>query len=293
MERSGRCAMRGPGRSVLSELRFPRELGRRMLQLTHRMIVSIRAWRFAAMGLAAAALMVSSGCADTSEAVRPAQAPTAQAAATSPSSGGEPRAAPAADPPVTIEVVDPNDAQLKRLEEAKHSLKWNFVPDGKSARYGHAEVLIEAPLEAVRREVVSFGKYKYFVPGKFKAARMVAKSKATTDMYFRVPIMHGMVMLWYVTRFERPRVLKPGVQVVEGSYVRGNINGMHIVLTMRAIAERRTILSCDLLLLPKVDAPQEAIDEELRDAAMQAVDAIHDFAIGKRTVPPMALRARG
>ncbi|MDB4997303.1 MAG: hypothetical protein JWM74_4735, partial [Myxococcaceae bacterium] len=55
-----------------------------------------------------------------------------------------------------------------------------------------------------------------------------------------------------------------------------------IVFTMRSIEPNWTILSCDLLLTPNMPAPQSAIDEELRDAAMQAVDAIKDRAQGKK-----------
>ena len=177
------------------------------------------------------------------------------------------------------------DAQLDRLTSAGHSLKWNWVPQGRTERFGHAEVLIAAPLAAVRAQVTDFGHYKEFAPDKFKTARMVAKEGPNTDVYFALPIMHGVVNLWYVTRFGPPRA-SPGVEVVEGKFVRGNIKDMSIVMTMRPVDDRFTILSCDLLVLPNVPAPQAAIDEELRDAAMQAVDAIHDRAQGnKRTVP--------
>jgi len=174
------------------------------------------------------------------------------------------------------------DAQLDRLASAGHSLKWNLVPAGRSERFGHAEVLIAAPIAAVRAQVTDYGHYKDLAPDKFKTARVIAKEAPNTDVYFALPIMHGMVNLWYVTRFGPPRAA-PGAEVVEGKYVRGNIKDMSIVMTMRPVDEHFTILSCDLLVVPNVPAPQAAIDEELRDAAMQAVDAIHDRAQGNKT----------
>jgi hypothetical protein len=73
------------------------------------------------------------------------------------------------------------DAQLARLISAKTGLKWNWVPPGKSVRYGHAEALIDAPLPRVRSHVTDFGRYKQFST-KFKAARVVAKQGDATDV---------------------------------------------------------------------------------------------------------------
>jgi hypothetical protein len=174
------------------------------------------------------------------------------------------------------------DVQLDRLVAAGHSVKWNYSPQGRSERFGHSEVLINAPMAAVRAQVLDFPHYKEFAPDKFKNARMVAKDGSNVDKYFQVPIMHGMMTLWYVARFGGTRVTTPGTEVVEGKFVKGNIKDMNIVFTMRSIDPSWTILSCDLLLTPNMPAPQAAIDEELRDAAMQAVDAIKDRAQGKK-----------
>jgi hypothetical protein len=178
------------------------------------------------------------------------------------------------------------DVQLDRLVAAGHSVKWNYSPQGRSERFGHSEVLINAPMAAVRAQVLDFSHYKEFAPDKFKNARMVGKEGSNVDMYFQVPIMHGMMTLWYIARFGGTRVIGPGTEAVEGKFVRGNIKDMNLVFTMRAIEPNWTILSCDLLLTPNIPAPQSAIDEELRDAAMQAVDAIKDRAQGKSVNVP-------
>jgi len=167
----------------------------------------------------------------------------------------------------------PNDPDLVRLAPANgHSLKWNYVPVGKSDRYGHSEVLISAPISYVRELVLDYAHYKDYSGGKFRTSRLVDKSDATTDVYFQVPVLHGMVMLWQVVRFQ-PRVLQPGVEVVQGTFVRGNVKGSDLAFTLRAIGDK-TILKADLLVNPDFAAPQSMIDEELRDAAQNAVDAV-------------------
>lgn len=175
------------------------------------------------------------------------------------------------------------DEQLLRLAKAKTSLKWNWVPPGRTARYGHAEVLVDAPLAKVRANVTDYAHYRTF-SSKFKAARVVDKKGDTTDVYFRIPILKGMGTMSYVLRFGPPRPVgptSPGVELVEGKFVSGsaNVKDVHLSFTLRPVEGARTILSVDLLAVPSFPAPQDAIDEELRDAAMNAVDAIRDQSV--------------
>ncbi len=183
--------------------------------------------------------------------------------------------------------ADDRDAEAARIAAAGHSLKWNWTPPGHSARYGHAETLIRAPLPAVRAQVLDFGHYKDFVPDKFKISRVIGHGPdGSADVYIQIAVMHGMVLLWDVTRFAPARRLEPGLEVVEGRMVsgKGNVEDLDVVWTLRAVDGQWTLLKCDLLLKPGLPAPQSAIDEELRDSAMNAVDAIHDRAQGTQGI---------
>ncbi len=179
--------------------------------------------------------------------------------------------------------ADERDPDADRIAAAGHSLKWNWTPPGHSDRYGHAETLIHAPLAAVRAHVLDFGHYKDFVPDKFKISRVVGHGPdGSADVYIQIAVMHGLVLLWDVTRFAPTRKLEPGMEVVEGRMVsgKGNVDDVNVVWTLRALDNEWTLLKFDLLLKPGLPAPQSAIDEELRDSAMNAVDAIHDRAQG-------------
>jgi hypothetical protein len=55
---------------------------------------------------------------------------------------------------------------------------------------------------------------------------------------------------------------------------RGNVDGVHIAFTVRSGPDNKTWLSCDLGMDLKVPAPQEALDEELRDAAGDVIRAL-------------------
>lgn len=201
-----------------------------------------------------------------------------------PSASADSTVTPVAAPQAAV--TPPADPQLARLVAAKHSLKWNWVPPGKTVKYGHAEVLIDGSIEAVRARVTDYGKYREFAPRKFKQARIVAKQGETTDVYFRIPILKGLGSLSYVLRFGAAQRPQPDIEVIEGKFVSGTrVKDVDLKFTLRQVENnRRTILSADILAVPSFPAPQDAIDEELRDAAMNAVDAVHD-QVAKKNPP--------
>ncbi len=185
--------------------------------------------------------------------------------------------------------ADGGDVDASRIVGAGHSLEWNWTPPGHSDRYGHAETLIHAPLANVRAHVLDFRHYRDILPDKFKTSRVVGHEQdGSADVYLQIAVLHGVLTLWDVTRFAPVRQVAPGVEVVEGRMVpgKGNIEGMDVVWTMRALDDRWTVLKFDLLLKPGLPAPQWAIDEELRDSARYAVDAIHDRAQGSPKIEP-------
>jgi hypothetical protein len=183
-----------------------------------------------------------------------------------------------ADPPV--------DPDVARLSAAGHSLKSTITLPGRPDHYGHAEVLINAPLSRVRTVVTDYAHYKDLVPKKLQNVHVVAKEADHTDLRMEVPVMHGVFSFWYKLRFGPPAVVSPGLETEEGKFVEGNVKDANLVFTMHEVAPAFTVLKIDMLIVPSIPAPQSAIDEELRDAAMNAVDAMHDRAQGNKVQIP-------
>jgi hypothetical protein len=173
-----------------------------------------------------------------------------------------------------VQTPEERSAQLERLKKDPGPIKSNWTPPGKGDRYGHAEGLISSPLDVVRGKLVDFTHYKDLAGPKFKSVKVVDKQGANTDVYFQLPIMKGLVTIWYITRFPPARAV-PGADVVEGTYVKGNIKSMHIAFTLRpGPDDKSSVLVCDLVLQPNVPAPQSALDEELRDACGDAINSL-------------------
>ncbi len=164
-------------------------------------------------------------------------------------------------------------AQLARLEKEPGPIKTNWVPPGKSERYGHTEARIDAPYDVVRGKLADFTLYKELAGSRFKKVQVVDKQQGGTDLYFLLPIMKGLITIWYVTRFMPPRPGAGGTEVIEGKLVKGNVKDVHMIFTIRPMTEdkQRTIMTCDLLLGLSIPAPQANVDEELRDACGESV----------------------
>lgn len=172
------------------------------------------------------------------------------------------------------------------MNTAAQVTRTNWVPPGSHERYGHAEVILHAPLAKVRALVLDFPRYKEFASSRFQTSRIVGKQGNLTDVYLQVPIMKGLINLWSVTRFTPARPLGTGFEVVEGWQTKGNLKDLHVMWTLRELSPEFTVLKCDLLLALGVPAPQGAVDEELRDAAAQAIEGVMDRAQGNRTFVP-------
>ena len=212
---------------------------------------------------------------------------------------GAPTVAARADTPVSTPVdntapaprcdgpVQSPDPDASRISAAGHSLEWNWVPPGRSDRYGHAETLIHAPMASVRGHVLDFPQYHNILPGKFQQSRVVGHGPdRSTDVYIQIAVLHGVIKLWDITRFSAPQATAPGVEIVEGHMLRGkgNVDDMQVMWTMRALNDEWTVLKLDMLLKPGLPVPQSSIDEELRDSARYAVDSVHDRAQGSKEI---------
>jgi len=183
--------------------------------------------------------------------------------------------------------VEGSDADLRakvdRLRQDGAIVRTNWTPPGKADRYGHAEGIVFSSAERVKARLADYAKYKELAGPRFKKVTVVDKSASTTDVYFQLPIMKGIVTIWYVTRFESPFRLPDGGEVIEGRFVKGNIKDMQIVFTVRPASDSpaTTVMACDIDLVLPVAAPQELLDEELRDACGDAINAIRKSTEGE------------
>ena len=206
----------------------------------------------------------------------------------------------AAMKPVAAAAFVPRPFEVETLEVGAPALRSNWVMPGQRERYGHAVALVDAHIAAVRAQVSSFAQYKELVPSKFNTARVVRKKAPETDLYVQVPLKVGGIVLWGVARFVSARPMEGTdegggtVEVLEGRLLTGNFAQFHLIWTMKPVDEGRTAFACDMLLGLDLPAPQGAVDEELRDACGQGVDAVVERLklAATKAAEPKAVEAR-
>ncbi|HEY1960702.1 MAG TPA: hypothetical protein VGH28_34055 [Polyangiaceae bacterium] len=189
---------------------------------------------------------------------------------------------------VAIDVrADETDA-VARLEAAGGSVSWNYVPRGRSERFGHAEALALAPTIYVRDQATDFVHYKDMSNGRIRTSRLVDKRPGSTDVYLQVPVLHGMLTLWQVLRFGDVHRAADGTETMTGKLVRGNVHAAEMTFTIRPAGQGRSIVTVDMMLEPGFAAPQSMVDAELRDAARSAARALASHAEQKyvASLPP-------
>ncbi len=184
-----------------------------------------------------------------------------------------------AAPQTEMRVIDPAaDPAVARLLDAKTTLKWNY--SSRDGRYGHAEALVDAPVDKVAATALEFNRYRE-LHRKFATARVIGKDAQGTDVYMRYPVQIGPMKIefWEVMRFGLPRT-EGATRIIEARGIKGDMKQGHTLITVKPVGPRHSLLTVDVMLVPKIPAPQSMIDEELRDGANDFVNGLRARAQG-------------
>lgn len=158
-----------------------------------------------------------------------------------------------------------------RLRDSRQAERFN-APSSSHIRVGGAKIFVNAPLAVVRLVVTDYAHYKDFIPG-FTRSRVVQRNKDFIDVYLQVPILHGAATVWAVTRFSRPTRLPDGSEVFESTMQQGNVNDFRASWKLSPVDANHTILTSEILIVPKLPLPSAVVTPELEYAADKAVTA--------------------
>jgi hypothetical protein len=142
--------------------------------------------------------------------------------------------------------------------------------------------LVAAPSDDVARMALDFAHY-HDLHRKFATARVVGHSGDQTDLFMQYPVRVGFITfeLSEVVRFQPDHVADHS-HMIEARGIRGDMSRGHLRISVKPVDATHSLLSMDVLLDPKIPAPQSLIDEELRDGAEDYVNSLKDRAQGFR-----------
>jgi ribosome-associated toxin RatA of RatAB toxin-antitoxin module len=162
-------------------------------------------------------------------------------------------------------VISPSVALAKKRPVQRYTVKVPGSPiDGGGARGG-----VQAPDAIVSEVVTDFAAYARFIE-KVRNSRVVARNQNSTDMYFEIPILHGLTKVWAVLRFA-PARSEGSSRVIKGRMIKGNAKRLDITWRLQKLGDRSTQLTAELLLDMKFPAPDSMVLDTVRRAAHRAM----------------------
>lgn len=168
------------------------------------------------------------------------------------------------------------DTTAVALFKLGHERKSNYEMKGSTFKVGRAEVFINAPMADVKAAVLDYGSYATFMP-KFQKSKLLKQNGAAAQVYLQIPILHGAATIWSVENFAAPATDGKGEKII-GTMDKGNVDDLKATWRYRPVDDKHTVLSLDIYIAPKVDAPESLVTAEVEDACGDGVMAVKNRA---------------
>ena len=133
-------------------------------------------------------------------------------------------------------------------------------------------ILVDASTSSTRKAVLDYGRYSSFIHP-FQKSVVVAKHAGSSDVYLKVPLFQGRIVLWAVERFEAP--VHDGInEKIAATMVRGNVADARAFWKYRAVDKEHTMVVVELLIRPAFAVPASLVDDYLRALCREAIEGI-------------------
>jgi ribosome-associated toxin RatA of RatAB toxin-antitoxin module len=173
--------------------------------------------------------------------------------------------------PVVIATAAPTvDTEAIALRAAGGSRVDTFERDDETWYRG--SILVHASAAATRKAVLDYGHYSSFIHP-FEKSVIVARHGASADVYLKVPLYQGQVVLWAIERFAAP-VHEGRDEKIAATMVRGNVADARAVWKFRPVDADHTMVVIEVLVRPAFAVPASLVDDNLRGLCTEAIEGI-------------------
>jgi ribosome-associated toxin RatA of RatAB toxin-antitoxin module len=160
----------------------------------------------------------------------------------------------------------------KQIEPTRESVP---LADGKLVR-GRSTLVVHAPIAKVRATVLDFDHYAEFMPH-YAASRLLGRrADRSREVYMQITALHGAVKMWARIEMPKPVVDDDGRESHASRFIDGNVDDFQAIWRLKPLDERRTELTLEVFLDPKVPLPSSMLNEENVDGAVKGVTAMRD-----------------
>lgn len=139
---------------------------------------------------------------------------------------------------------------------------------------GKATVLVNAPPDVVREQILALDDYAEFMPH-YKSARTLGrKPNGAREIYMQWEALHGAVKLW--ARMTLTPTEDGDAEIWTTEFIDGNVDEAYAAWRIAPTDDGKTTLTLETFLDPKLPVPQSLLNEENVGAAIKAVKAMRD-----------------
>lgn len=143
---------------------------------------------------------------------------------------------------------------------------------GTSVRWGRAEGVVEAPVDAVRKIVGNYGAYHEFLPS-FRTSRVLSQRGSRALVYMEAGIAKNTLTIWAQMKISpMPSVGK--TEVIEAHMLKGNLEFMEAQWELTPLDAGRTRVAFQILVDPKVPLPASLVTRENEKASKRTIGAL-------------------
>ncbi len=149
--------------------------------------------------------------------------------------------------------------------------------EGSDLVIGGAVIGVNTTLDAVKKVLLSFRRYKDILP-RLEQSRLVAEENGSVDVYMRAPLLHGLGAIWGIAHFPPIEPWRGrGIQL-RGEFVKGNLKKWNARWMAFPCGGHRTLLKIEMFADIDLPVPVKWITDELLRSCRDAVTAVRDIA---------------
>jgi ribosome-associated toxin RatA of RatAB toxin-antitoxin module len=140
---------------------------------------------------------------------------------------------------------------------------------------GRSTVVVNAPMDLVRKTVLEYDKYVDFMPH-YVASRILGKNPdGGYQVYMKWEALNGAMKMW--ARFDMSAAKKDGdVETYTSDLKEGNVKSAKAIWRIEPIDATHTKLTLEVFLHPNMPLPSSVLNEENLKGAANGVVAMRD-----------------
>jgi ribosome-associated toxin RatA of RatAB toxin-antitoxin module len=152
---------------------------------------------------------------------------------------------------------------------------------GSRIRRGHAEGIVDAPVDRVVSVVEDYANYYRFMPN-FEASRVLSRRGNSALLYVQVKALHGLTRLWAEVKVGA-RDAPPPARFIDAHMTRGNLKQFEAAWQVTPIGPSQTLVAFELCADPDLPLAVAAglVSDQNEKEARSSIRALREYVAAR------------